>query len=573
MPRVSAPAGHDKRDSLLLAALALLMLGAGLGLRDAWPADEPRFAMVARDMVWSGDWLFPRRAGELYADKPPLFMWAIAGFYALTGSLRLATLLPSFLAGLGTLALAYDLARRLWDRRAALLAAGALLFTVQFTLQARTAQIDALLCFWTTLGLYGLCRHLLLGPAWGWFYAACVAMGLGIITKAVGFLPLLALIPYAYARARRWPALPTLGGNAWRWTLGPVLLLATVGAWLAPMLLAVAHSGDPALGAYRDNILFHQTVDRYANPWHHFKPFWYYLTNVIPAFWLPLVLLLPWLVPAWRDDLRRRDARVLLLLAYAAAVVLFFSLSPAKRGVYILPAVPALVLAGAPHLGGLLARPRVQRSAFFFALGLAALLALLVVYLQWVRPDKAARVADELKSDPVPVVAALALFGVAACALLRPARGVAAFCLLLFGAWQTYGWWAYPLLNPSRSGAGMMRAVERQMRPGEELAMLDFREQMVLQADRPVTHFGYHRVKSEEPADGAAWLRERPRRVVALSAAALRSGCFDKARLAPIGRWHGRPWYVARAEALANPPPDACARRTYPQSWSSLSGP
>ena len=70
----------DRRALLLLLLLATVLFGAGLGLRDPWPADEPRFALVARQMVESGKWLFPVRGGELYPDKPPVFMWAIALF-------------------------------------------------------------------------------------------------------------------------------------------------------------------------------------------------------------------------------------------------------------------------------------------------------------------------------------------------------------------------------------------------------------------------------------------------------------------------------------------------------------
>jgi 4-amino-4-deoxy-L-arabinose transferase-like glycosyltransferase len=62
----------DARLELALFALfALLVLGLGLGLRDPWPSDEPRFALVARTMVEHGQWLFPHRGDELYADKPP----------------------------------------------------------------------------------------------------------------------------------------------------------------------------------------------------------------------------------------------------------------------------------------------------------------------------------------------------------------------------------------------------------------------------------------------------------------------------------------------------------------------
>ena len=117
----SALAGPDstRQAFWLLMLMAVVILGAGLGLRDPWPADEPRFALIAKQMVESGQWLFPFRGGEIYPDKPPLFMWAIALCYSLTGSLRIAFLLPNLLAGLGTLALVFDIARRVWDRATA----------------------------------------------------------------------------------------------------------------------------------------------------------------------------------------------------------------------------------------------------------------------------------------------------------------------------------------------------------------------------------------------------------------------------------------------------------------------
>ena len=104
----------DRQQRLVwqLLAFALVLLGAGIGLRDPWPADEPRFALVAKQMVESGNWLFPHRGNELYSDKPPMFMWMQAAGYTLTGSWRIAFLLPSLLSGLLTLILVHDLARR-----------------------------------------------------------------------------------------------------------------------------------------------------------------------------------------------------------------------------------------------------------------------------------------------------------------------------------------------------------------------------------------------------------------------------------------------------------------------------
>ena len=157
------------RETWLFMLMALLVLGAGLGLRDPWPSDEPRFALVARQMVDSGHWLFPHRGTELYSDKPPMLMWWQATLYSLFGHWRVAFLLPSLLAALGTLWCVVDLGRRLWTRRVGLYAGWALLFALQFTFQAKKAQIDPLLVLFITLANYGLLRHLLLGPAWRWW--------------------------------------------------------------------------------------------------------------------------------------------------------------------------------------------------------------------------------------------------------------------------------------------------------------------------------------------------------------------------------------------------------------------
>src|SRR5690606_4416788 len=147
---------------------------------------------------------FPHRGHELYSDKPPMLMWLQATFYTLLRDWRVAFLLPSLLAALGTLACVYDLGRRLWTRRVGLYAAWALLFTLHFTFQAKKAQIDPLVVFFITLANYGLLRHLLQGPDWRWWLLGWFSAGLGVITKGVGVIALLVLLPAAAASAMQW---------------------------------------------------------------------------------------------------------------------------------------------------------------------------------------------------------------------------------------------------------------------------------------------------------------------------------------------------------------------------------
>ena len=116
----AAMTGTDRRQAWMLFALAFFVLAAGYGLREPWPADEPRFVLVAKQMVEGGDFLFPHRGVELYPDKPPLYFWLLSLAYAAIGSWRWSFLLPSLLAAMGTLALVHDLGRRLWNPRAGL---------------------------------------------------------------------------------------------------------------------------------------------------------------------------------------------------------------------------------------------------------------------------------------------------------------------------------------------------------------------------------------------------------------------------------------------------------------------
>jgi 4-amino-4-deoxy-L-arabinose transferase-like glycosyltransferase len=313
------------------------------------------------------------------------------------------------------------------------------------------------------------------------------------------------------------------------------------------MLYAVHASQSPMLEAYRDDILLRQTVERYADAWGHRHPWWYFLVGVIPWFWLPVTALLPWLVPAWWNELRARDARTLVLLGLVVAIVVFFSLSTGKRGVYVLPAVPPLVLAAAPQLPALLARRSVQRAGF----GLTASIAvLLLAVAAWLASGGRERI-DALSVDYglSPVVVALVFAAVAALWLgAGPRRGARAFGGMLLSYWVVGSVWLYPALNPVRSAATLMRAVEGALAPGEELAIVRYREQFLLQATRPVTHFGYRRADTEdELRDAVAWLTAKPGRRLLVDDERLHE-CFRADGPLLIAFASDHQWYLARAE-------------------------
>ncbi|WP_287598960.1 glycosyltransferase family 39 protein [Thermomonas sp.] len=543
---------QTRRETWLFWLFALLILATGLGLRDPWPADEPRFALVAKQMVESGNWLFPMRGSELYSDKPPLFMWMQASVLWLTGNLRIAFLLPSLLAALGTLWCVTDLGARLWTRRVGLYAGWATLLTIQFTWQAKKAQIDPMVVFWITLSCYALLRHVLHGPNWRLWALGWAAAGLGTITKGVGVIALLLLIPAAVASLRGWAGVRIHARDARFW-LGPLAFIGACGVWLVPMLIAALGHGGGDYRAYVDDILLRQTVTRYANSWHHGQPWWYFIEVLLTA-WLPTALALPWAIPAWRRRLRRRDARFLIPLGWVLLVFVFFSIPSGKRDMYILPALPMLALALAPLLPGLLRRKNAQRLLLGFVLvfSLAALGAGLAMLLgepgfeRNFMEGRDAHVAGGLAW----MFAAIGGFGLGSALWFGRRRAHAALVAMLTALWLLYSLVGAPLLNDGSSSRGLMREVGAAIGPDAELGLVGWREQQLLMADRPAADFGFKRDVALQFADGVRWQQGHPEaRWVLVEESQGLPACIDRARARDMGVANGRRWWLLDAEA------------------------
>ncbi|MGH8232944.1 MAG: ArnT family glycosyltransferase [Rhodanobacteraceae bacterium] len=560
MPPTHAPRHWltDARVQLaLLFVFALLLLGLGIGLRDPWPSDEPRFALVAREMLTSGQWLFPHRGVELYSDKPPVFMWLEAAAYFVTGGWRGWFLLPSLLAGLGTLALVYDFVRRQWNRHAALLAASTVLVSFDFTFQMRAAQIDGVEVFWIALACYGLLRHLLLGPAWRWYAIGFVAAGLGVITKGVGVLALVMFVPFWFARRRGWQGvLPPQDHDA-RWWLA-LLFLAPILGWALPMLWSAlhVHAGDSSYARYAHDILLGQTVSRYAEPAHHIHPWWFYLP-VIAFEWLPLSLAIPWAIPGWVRLLRERDARLLLPLTWVVLVVIFFSLSGGKRDVYILPALPIAAIALAPLL------PEIVRNrGFRWALWALTLLLALVLLLTGVGMHSghlhklcalATSAMDGSPQSLIWLILGIGGAGVVIALLARPRHALWAWGAFALAAWGTWGLAGYPLLNGYSSSRAVMAHTARIVPRNDVIALVAWKEQNLLMLDtlgRRTVNFGFKLAWHVQLQRALAWQAADPAHRWIFAYGKVLAPCVRERDATHVGHANRREWYLFTRSAV-----------------------
>jgi len=352
--------------ALLLAGAALLLF-ARLGATGLWAPDEPRYGHVAetvRSMEFGLEGLVLLHLnGEPYTQKPPLYYWLAAAAGAPQGRVtEVSARLPSALAGLALVALTLSFGTRLLGGATGALGAALLVTTYAFAENARRAQLDVVLALFEALALVAFWRvdRGIGRRVWN-LLALHASLGLAVLTKGpVGFLVPLAIIASFLAweaRLRHLPRAFPLWGLAL--SIGPGL------AWIAG---AVALAPPGYFGeAVVDNLF-----GRFFAGTAHARPIYYYLYQ-FPAETLPWILLAPVVWIAGRPVLARGDAAERrawrFLLAWIGATLVFFTLSSGKRGLYLVPLLPAVALLIADALGRWVQAARRIPIAFHVATG------------------------------------------------------------------------------------------------------------------------------------------------------------------------------------------------------------
>ncbi len=236
---------------------------------------------------------------------------------------------------------------------------------------------------------------------------------------------------------------------------------------------------------------------------------------MIATLWLPGCLLLPWLLPAWWRRLRGGDPHYVLLLAWSVLVLLFFSASPSKREVYIFPILPALCIAAAPLLAGLLRCRGIRVLLTGYILMLAtvgvALGGGIWLDLHWAENIALKREMHLVSMQSVGLwLIGLGVRSLAAVAWSRSRRAGTALVVMTAALWTAYGLGLMPALDPYSSSARLMQRVGQRIGPDAELGMLAWREQNLLQADRPATGFGFTASWQERWTKAGPWLAQAP---------------------------------------------------------------
>jgi 4-amino-4-deoxy-L-arabinose transferase-like glycosyltransferase len=448
---------------LLILSLGGLVFLFNLGQRDLWEPDETRYAVVAREMKGSGNWIVPHLNGAAYAEKPPLFFWLVnlSTFFFGENS-EFTNRLPSALAGLFTLLITVLFAERLFNEKAGLFSGLALATCLLFPQVSRWMLLDSLfvlLFVAATLFLYqGF--HIEEKRRRGYLLAG-LFMGFGVLTKGpIAYLPLLIFLVFGLFQKE----VKRFWNRNLLW--GVLLSLLIVLLWLVPACWMGGRD-------YTEKILLERSVARFTEEGKHFHAaslFLYFIRfpgEFIPWFVFFLIALVFGLK---RTTEKRRE--FIFLTVWFVVIFVFFSLSKAKKDTYLMPLYPAsaMMVGWLWDTGMSLPKVRKWTGAGLLLSGLVSLI-LLVVALSGV-PQRIYPPAEPYVGLGVAILSLVFAGSGIAWVLFMKRRPSAAFLCIAIAFTLVHLHLSYVLperLDPQRSMKSFSESILKRMEAGDEL--------------------------------------------------------------------------------------------------------
>ena len=247
----------------------------------------------------------------------------------------------------------------------------------------------------------------------------------------------------------------------------------------------------------------------------------------------------------------KADPTIAMLLIWVALVVLFFSISPGKRNVYILPALPMLALAASAVLTGVAPKVWFEKlvSGLLWFLGGVVLLAGVLALIH--HPALVKALAD-YTDDLTGIGYLFILLGLLWFLLLWLARKQ--FALVKMGIVSALGWvlistWGYSMLDEMRTPRSLMLHTAEVIGEDAELGLVNFKEQFILFSPMSVTHFSYLASVEEQERNAWQWMQENKQRYLLVPSGAELS-CFDIKGGKSMGMAHRDEWILLSATEL-----------------------
>ena len=321
---------------LLWLAIFTIRLAAPSNLMNG---DQESPSAYVLDVVKNGNWLCQHDLDGDITSKPPLWTWLSAALTLAWGRINLFTLyLPGAAAAFGVMALVFIWGRKIFNVRAALFAAIALVLSSAGSKWMGLARTDGVFAFMTAATAFLAWRAWNRGGGWTWFWllAAVATLTKGPLGVVLGASGLLA----CWWERRSGERLPLKG---WHWP-GIVLFLAIVVGWF---WLAYSQEGQPLI----DKMLGKELVGHITSRNSHFpgsliwQPPVFFLGTAAPwSFVSCLGFWRIWKHPAQNSPERRLER---FLFCWFMTGLVIFSIAPHQRADLIWPILaPSALIAG-----------------------------------------------------------------------------------------------------------------------------------------------------------------------------------------------------------------------------------
>jgi 4-amino-4-deoxy-L-arabinose transferase-like glycosyltransferase len=325
-----------KYPQLILLLLSAVLLLANNGNNSLLAHDEGYYALQARWMLETQDWLTPQWWGTPNYDRTVGIQWLIALTYQIFGINEFSSRFPSIISCIISVILTYQIGKILLNRQVAFLGGIILCLMPIWIFEGRSAtQNTALVCV-ELVGIWALLRAEELGNnqkpekiLWG--FLAGLTFGLGFLIK--GFmiiLPGVAIIPYLIFRNKQHRHLSNIGIY-----LGLLIGFIPVIIWLGLSCLKY-NSLFPVIDLFSK--LFTLSTDNTYNP-GKFYYFWNIPLNTFPwALFSIIGFLCIWF------ERNYHNYRLTLLLGYPLILFILLCSFKTRTPYYHLQILPFMAL-------------------------------------------------------------------------------------------------------------------------------------------------------------------------------------------------------------------------------------
>ena len=361
----------------LSAVFLLLFLNGSLLITDTV---ESNYALTAKEMVLSGNWISPQIYGHFWYDKPIMAYWLIASGFKLFGFTEFGARFFPAVTGLLGLLLATWGGKKLYSEKVGFYSGVILLTTIQFFLISKSVFTDGALFFF----FIGVLLFFYLAYASAnknYYYGTYAFSALATLTKGpIGFLLPGLIIVLFFLWERNWQELRKV-----KIITGTLLFLAIAGPWYIAMTYLHPDFIGSFLGTHnflratqsehpRDNVIYYYLVINILafSPWIGFVPGM--LKNLVRK-------ADKWVIPAAREK---------FLLLWVFVVFFFYQNMATKYITYTYPILLPLAYLVAAYFGKEKERLSVKtiliyNAVFFGILSAAA---------QWIKENKPELVND-----------------------------------------------------------------------------------------------------------------------------------------------------------------------------------